>query len=105
MTEQVIIKMDSRLKRAAQKQAKDQGTTLSSVLRFATMRYISGQTKVGLMDLSWVPVETEELNEKTKRELRIAQRETRMGIGLSPVFSDVESAKNYFKNLSKKVSR
>ncbi len=97
MTEQVIIKMDSKLKKAVQKRAKAEGTTLSSVLRQAAMDYYAGRTRVGLIDLSQIPVGTEELNAKTKRALVRAERDFRLGRNISPAFTDIESIRKYLK--------
>ena len=105
MTEQVIIKMDSKLKKAVQKRAKAEGTTLSSVLRMAAMSYSSGQTRTGLIDLSWVPVEKEEVNERTKRSLARAHRDYKMGRNMSPVFHDAESMIEYLNHLESKKTR
>ncbi len=101
MTEQVIIKMDSKLKRGVQKRAKAEGTTLSSVLRQAAMNYYSGQTRMGLVDLSWAPVEDEEVNAKTKRDLARAHSDYKMGRNMSPVFHDVKSMMAYVEGFRK----
>lgn len=104
MTEQVIIKMDSKLKKAVQRRAKAEGTTLSSVLRMAAMSYSAGQTRTGLIDLSWAPVEKEEVNAKTKRSLARAHRDYKMGKNMSPVFHDVESMMAYIEDYRKSRS-
>ncbi|MFA5022858.1 MAG: ribbon-helix-helix protein, CopG family [Candidatus Paceibacterota bacterium] len=105
MTEQVIIKMDSKLKRGVQKRAKAEGTTLSSVLRQAAMDYYAGQTRMGLIDLSWAPVEKEEVNAKTKRDLAKAHNDYKMGKNMSPVFHSAESMIEYLNHLDERKSR
>ena len=97
MTEQVIIKMDSKLKRGVQRRAKAEGTTLSSVLRQAAMNYYSGQTRIGLVNLSQIPIGAEELNTKTERALVRAERDFKLGRNISPAFTDIESMRKYLK--------
>ena len=95
MTEQVIIKMDSKLKRGVQKRAKAEGTTLSAVLRFAAMLYVSGQIKVGLFDISWAPTEEEDFNDKNKRSLARAIRDSGLGRNIYPPLTNAKEARNY----------
>ena len=49
MTEQVIFKIDKKLKDRAMKKAKLDGTTYSHVLKEATQAYVEDQFKVGLV--------------------------------------------------------
>ncbi|MDP2642046.1 MAG: hypothetical protein Q8P21_02025 [bacterium] len=49
MTEQVIFKIDKKLKEQAMKKAKREGIAFSSVLKSATQAYIEDQFEVGLV--------------------------------------------------------
>ena len=48
MTTQVMFKIEERLKKAAQKKAKEEGITLSDLYHFATKSYIEGSINIGL---------------------------------------------------------
>jgi len=43
--------MDTKLKKAAMKKARSEGTTLSSLLNFATRGYVSGSIKMTILDI------------------------------------------------------
>jgi len=45
MTTQVIFKIDKKIKEQAQKKAKSQGLTFSSVLQMSTYAYVNGTLK------------------------------------------------------------
>ena len=49
MTEQVIFKIDKKLKDQAMKKAKLDGITYSHVLKEATQAYVEDQFKIGLV--------------------------------------------------------
>ncbi len=49
MVEQVIFKIDRKLKDRAMKKAKKEGTTYSDVLRFATDAFLDNRFEVGFV--------------------------------------------------------
>jgi len=51
MTTKTIFNMDTKLKKAAMKKARSEGTTLSSLLNFATRGYVSGSIKMTILDI------------------------------------------------------
>ena len=71
MTEQVIFKIDKKLKSQAMKKAKHEGTTYSAVLKMATQAYVANQFETGLV-----------YSQKLIRDVRQAQKEIREGKGL-----------------------
>ena len=71
MTEQVIFKLDKKLKDQAMKKAKREGTTYSAVLKEATQAYIEDQFEIGIV-----------YSPKLIRDVRAAQKEIREGKGL-----------------------
>jgi predicted TIM-barrel enzyme len=91
MTTQFMFKIEPRLKKAAMKKAKEEGTTFSSVLNFATTAFVDGQLRVGL-------VVNEELNPRTKKLLREASEDYRQGKNISPAFSNAKDAIAYLKS-------
>ncbi len=68
MTEQVIFKLDKKLKDQAMKKAKREGTTYSAVLKEATQAYIENQFEIGIV-----------YSPKLIRDIRQAEREIRAG--------------------------
>ncbi len=68
MTEQVIFKLDKKLKDQAMKKAKQEGTTYSAVLKEATQAYVEDQFEVGLV-----------YSPKLIRDVRQAEKEIRAG--------------------------
>ena len=68
MTEQVIFKIDKKLKDQAMKKAKLEGTTYSTVLKEATQAYIKDQFEIGIV-----------YNPKLIRDVRQAEREIKAG--------------------------
>ena len=71
MTEQVIFKLDKKLKEQAMKKAKREGVAFSSVLKSATQAYIEDQFEVGLV-----------YSPELIRDVRAAQKEIKEGKGL-----------------------
>lgn len=65
MTEQVIFKLDKKLKNQAMKKAKREGTTYSAVLKAATQAYVEDQFDTGLV-----------YNPKLLRDIRRAGKES-----------------------------
>ena len=91
MTTQVIFKIEPKLKRQAVQKAKREGTTYSSVLKFATMAYVGGEFSVGLVRENEVP------NAKTARELRRMRADVLAGRNLSPGFDNATDMIAYLK--------
>lgn len=48
MTTQIMFKIDSKLKKAAQTKAKKEGITLSDFYKYATRSFIDGEINFGL---------------------------------------------------------
>jgi antitoxin component of RelBE/YafQ-DinJ toxin-antitoxin module len=71
MTEQVIFKIDKKLKDQAMKKAKRDGLPLSVVLKRATQAYVDNDFDIGV---SYSP--------KLIRDVRQAEKEIREGKGL-----------------------
>ena len=90
MTEQVIFKIDKKLKDQAMKKAQHEGIAFASVLKLATQAYINGK-----LDVELVP--QEKLNAKTRRELIQISKDIKAGKNLSPTFNNVEAAIAYLK--------
>ncbi len=68
MTEQVIFKLDKKLKEQAMKKAKREGTTYSAVLKEATQAYVEDQFEIGIV-----------YSPKLIRDVRQAEKEIRAG--------------------------
>lgn len=68
MTEQVIFKIDKKLKDRAMKKARLDGTTYSHMLKEATQAYVEDQFKVGLV-----------YSPKLIRDVQQAEKEVRAG--------------------------
>ncbi len=49
MTTQIMFKIDNKLKKAAQKRAKEEGITLSDFYQSATKSFIEGKMTVGMV--------------------------------------------------------
>lgn len=49
MTTQIIFKIDEKLKKSAQKKAKEQGITLSRFYQSATKSFVEGRATVGMI--------------------------------------------------------
>ena len=64
MVEQVIFKIDKKLKEKAMKKAKKDGVAFSAVLKSATQAYVEDQFEIGLV-----------YNPKLIREIRRAEKE------------------------------
>ena len=91
MTTQVIFKIEPKLKRQAVQKAKREGTTYSSVLKFATRSYINGDFRSGLVRENEIP------NAKTARELDEMDRDIKAGRNLSPAFDNAADMIAYLK--------
>ena len=78
MTTQIIFKIDSKLKKAAQAKAKAAGISLSQVYKSATRSFIKGELDVGLIYYGTLTP-----NAKTGKELLQARRDIKAGRGLS----------------------
>lgn len=48
MTTSVVFKIDEKLKRSAMRRARQEGTTLSAFLKFATHDFVSGNLRFGI---------------------------------------------------------
>jgi len=64
MTTQIMFKIEEKLKKAAQKKAKEEGVTLSDLYKYATRSFIEGKIKVGII------LEEESLEDYTKESIR-----------------------------------
>jgi hypothetical protein len=71
MTEQVIFKLDKKLKARAMKKAKAEGITYSDVLRVATEAYLADAFEVGFV-----------YSPKLIRDVRAAEKEIKEGKGM-----------------------
>jgi hypothetical protein len=91
MTTQFMFKIEPKLKKAAMKKAKEQGTTFSSVLNFAANAFVDGQLNIGL-------IVNEELNSRTKKMLARELKNIREGKNMSPEFTNAKDAIAYLKS-------
>ena len=94
MVTQIIFKIDSKLKKAAQAKAKAAGIPLSQVYKSATKSFVEGKLDVGLIYYGTLTP-----NAKTGRELLQSDRDIKAGRGLSPVFTDMKKMDEYLRNL------
>ena len=90
----VIIKIDKRLKEAAQKRASKEGFSLSDVFNFAARSFVRRDSTIEF-------VTRPQLNAKTRRELLEASKDIKEGKNLSPTFSNAKDAVAYLKNYAK----
>jgi len=89
----VTIKIDKKIKKVAQEQAKRQGISVASlfaskITTFFTPTYSNNDYRPD-----------EKFNAKTAREIRQALKEIKQGKGLSPGFDNARDAINYLKSL------
>lgn len=66
MTTQIMFKIEEKLKKAAQKKAKEEGITLSDFYKYATKSFLENKIKVGLI----VEMEEENLGDYTKESIK-----------------------------------
>jgi hypothetical protein len=85
MTTQFIFKIEPKLKKAAMKKAKEQGTTFSSVLNFAATAFVAGETRVGLL----------------QKEISSFRKDLVTGENFSPEFTNAKDAIAYLKTQTK----
>jgi len=91
MVTQFMFKIEPKLKKAAMKKAKEQGTTFSSVLNFATNAFVGGQLNVGI-------VVNEEFNPRIKKMLARELKDIKEGKNMSPEFTNAKDAIAYLKS-------
>lgn len=89
MTSQVIVNVDSQLKRRAMKKAQGQGIPFSAVLKLAIKAFVEGHLNVGLVG---------DFNEKTRNEISKAEKDIAKGRNISPKFATVAQALAYLDN-------
>jgi len=89
MISQVIVNVDSILKKKAMKKARQVGIPFSSVIKMAIKAFVDDRFNVGLIG---------NLNAKTSRELRQALKDIEKGKNLSPVFNTVDEARRFLDN-------
>ena len=94
MTTQIIFKIDSKLKKAAQAKAKKAGISLSQVYKSATKSFIEGELDVGLVYYGTLTP-----NAKTGKELLQARKDFEQGKNMSPAFTDMKKMDEYLRNL------
>jgi hypothetical protein len=92
MTTQFMFKIEPKLKKAAMKKAKEEGTTFSSVLNFATAAFVEDRLNVGL-------IVSEELNPHTKKMISRELEDIKNGKNMSPTFDNAKDAIAYLKSL------
>lgn len=92
MTTQMIFRIDSKLKHAAQKRAKKQGITLTDLYKQATKSFIAGKLNVALTSIPEI------LNARTARSLRQIDKDVKVGKNLSPAFSNIKDAIQYLED-------
>ena len=85
MIDQVIFKIDKKLKDQAMKKAQSEGIAFASVLKMATKAFVKGNLKVEL-------VQEEKFNAKTRKELDQILQDIKAGKNLSPTFTNANEA-------------
>jgi antitoxin component of RelBE/YafQ-DinJ toxin-antitoxin module len=88
MTSQVIVNIDAKLKNRAMKRAKNDGTTLSAVVKSSVAAYALGEIDFGLK---------ETLNAKTLRQIEKAEKDFENGKNISPAFTSVAQMRKYLR--------
>ena len=94
MTTQIIFKIDSKLKKAAQAKAKAAGISLSQIYKSATKSFVEGKFDVGLIYYGTLTP-----NAKTGKELLQARKDLEQGKNMSPVFTNMKEMDKYLDNL------
>jgi antitoxin component of RelBE/YafQ-DinJ toxin-antitoxin module len=92
MTTQVIFKLDSAIKKKAQKVAKKYGSTFSAYLQQASYDLVAGAVRPGLV------IEPERFNAKTRRIMDKALKDIKEGKNLVGPFNNAKEAIAYLKN-------
>jgi len=89
MISQVIVNVDSALKKKAMEKAKREGIPFSSVLKMAIKAFVEDKFNVGLIgDLNW----------RTSRDIRKAIKDIKKGKNLSPSFSTLAEMNKWIDN-------
>lgn len=95
MNQQTTISIDKETKKKAEKLAKAQGLTLSTVARILFRDYAQGKIEVGTRV---VPRDENGLTQKKAKQLEKALMEIQNEKNLSPAFSTGEEAIEWLKN-------
>ena len=90
MTTQFMFKIDPKLKKAAMKKAREEGTSFSTVLNFAANAYVAGEIKVKLVQT---------VRPEIGKRLKQASLDYKKGINVSKVFTTGEEMDEYLDNL------
>lgn len=97
MNTQVIFNLDKKLKERAMKKAQNQGLPFGAILKLATQAFVDGDFSVGL-------ISKEEFNPATRKNVEKTLKDIKVGKNLSPQFTNVADAKNWFNSKNKKWS-
>lgn len=91
MTTQVIFNLDKKLKEQAMKKAQSEGLPFGVVLKLATKAFVEGSFDIGL-------ISNESFNVGTKKIVRKAIRDIKVGKNLSPRFDTAKDAIAYLRS-------
>ncbi len=97
MNTQVIFNLDKKLKERAMKKAQNQGLPFGAVLKLATQAFVDGDFSVGI-------ISKEEFNSSTRKEIKEAINDIKIGKNLSPKFTNFADAKKWLNSKNKKWS-
>lgn len=87
----VIFKIDRKLKKAAEKKAKEDNISLSDLYRTTTQSYIQGELKVGI-------IHTPKLKASVIKSLKKASEDFKKGRNISPTFKNVADMMKYLES-------
>jgi hypothetical protein len=83
-----MFKIEPKLKKAAMKKAREEGTSFSTVLNFAANAYVAGEIKMELVQT---------VRPEIGKMLKQASLDYKNGKNLSPEFTNVKDAIAYLK--------
>ncbi|MFA6601524.1 MAG: hypothetical protein WCT02_01505 [Candidatus Paceibacterota bacterium] len=89
MISQVIVNVDSQLKKQAMKKAQGQGIPFSAVLKLAIKAFVEGHLNVGLVG---------DMDAKLHAKFLKAENDFTAGKNISPKFSTVAQGRAYLDN-------
>lgn len=88
-TSQVIVNVDTKLKKLAMKKAKSLGMPFSAVLNMAIRGFVEDRLKVDL---------TSGLNIRTQLHMNAAEKDLKKGKNISPRFKNIDEMRAWVDN-------
>jgi antitoxin component of RelBE/YafQ-DinJ toxin-antitoxin module len=91
MTSQVIVNVDTKLKKRAMQKARAQGLPFSAVLNSVIRAFVNGHIDVGI-------TVTDRLNAKSRKQFEKAHDDYKKGKNVSPAFNTADEAIAYLRS-------